>query len=205
MLVYIGLVPGPSHRPVFGHLQYVKMIKNWMMRRPGNKAKLIFHPFPSYPLTSSSPFPLLSYPHIFSLHLFFRLSSCFCPLFLPSLLPPAISYLLCSSPKGPTVIRPGPLVSLHLLMRVVGNNIGSNQIDFLVTLRPSGEGQPLVARALYDFHTDRTDELSFSAGDELVSEWGQQQVYIYDYEKRKPFFKKADIPLGHECQHFACY
>jgi len=62
------------------------------------------------------------------------------------------------------------MVSLHLLMRVVGNNIGSNQIDFLVTLRPSGEGQPLVARALYNFHTDRTDELSFSAGDELVSE-----------------------------------
>ena len=50
--------------------------------------------------------------------------------------------------------------------------------SFLVTLRNSGEGQPLVARALYDFHTDRTDELSFSAGDELVRECKQQQVYI---------------------------
>ena len=35
--------------------------------------------------------------------------------------------------------------------------------------RSSNEGQPLVARALYDFSAGNSDELSVSTGDELVS------------------------------------
>ena len=35
-----------SHPPVYGHLQYAKTeqaIKNWMVGRPGSKARLIWH------------------------------------------------------------------------------------------------------------------------------------------------------------------
>ena len=46
----LSLVPRPSHRPAFNHLQYAKMeggglvqaIKNWMVGRPGNDASLAY-------------------------------------------------------------------------------------------------------------------------------------------------------------------
>ena len=34
--------------------------------------------------------------------------------------------------------------------------------------RSNGDNQPIVANALYDFNAERNDEMSFSAGDELV-------------------------------------
>ena len=34
--------------------------------------------------------------------------------------------------------------------------------------RTNSDGQPVIARALYDFNTERSGELSFLAGDELV-------------------------------------
>ena len=38
----------------------------------------------------------------------------------------------------------------------------------LYMYRSGSDNQPLVARALYDFTAERTNELSFSVGDELV-------------------------------------
>ena len=42
------------------------------------------------------------------------------------------------------------------------------QFHLFFLCRSNSDGQPVIARALYDFNSERSGELSFLAGDELV-------------------------------------